>query len=499
MEKNNFYKNSFTLIFSNLITGMVGFAFAILLSRQLGSEGLGLYGIIMPIYTLLICLIADGIIPSMSKNITVLYNKKEYENLVKTTKMVLKLMFFWSFIVALIVFLMSSFISIYIIRDYRSLYSIKILCPALIFVALSASLKGFFYGIGKFKVPALIDVLEKIIRVSALILVLLYIPFSDTSKAVASAFGVLAIGEVVSFSMLYTFYKKNISKFMNTKQKRKRKFELLSNVLVVSIPLGANGVFSSMFTTISAVVLPRVLVFSGLSYPMALSLMGKFSGMSLSIAMFPIIILNSISTVLIPDISANLDRKNYETIKWRIAKILKIALWLGMANLIVNLTIPEYLGELFFKKPYISNYIKLASMLSVITFLISPTIGILNGLGKQAKVLKHSLIGSSIELILIFLLVSIPILNIHGYIIALGASALVVCTLNLVQINKFYAIDIPIFKIILFTITGNLIYLCINMINNIIPNIFIFTRVAIIFLLSFLSVFYICNWLDQKK
>ncbi len=39
-----------SLTASNLTTGLLGFIFSMYLSKVLGPEGMGLYGIIMPIY-----------------------------------------------------------------------------------------------------------------------------------------------------------------------------------------------------------------------------------------------------------------------------------------------------------------------------------------------------------------------------------------------------------------------------------------------------------------
>ena len=67
MSKDNFYKNSFLLTLSNLATGVLGFIFSIYLSKILGPEGMGLYGLVMPIYNLFISIMTAGIIAAISK------------------------------------------------------------------------------------------------------------------------------------------------------------------------------------------------------------------------------------------------------------------------------------------------------------------------------------------------------------------------------------------------------------------------------------------------
>jgi stage V sporulation protein B len=64
---DKFYRDSLVLTISNLVTGMIGFIFSIILSRSLGAEGLGLYGLVMPVYGLLLCLTSEGLITAISK------------------------------------------------------------------------------------------------------------------------------------------------------------------------------------------------------------------------------------------------------------------------------------------------------------------------------------------------------------------------------------------------------------------------------------------------
>ncbi|WP_158072864.1 oligosaccharide flippase family protein, partial [Clostridium haemolyticum] len=46
MNNNKFLKNSILLTLSNSTTGILKFVFSIILSRELGAEGMGLYALI---------------------------------------------------------------------------------------------------------------------------------------------------------------------------------------------------------------------------------------------------------------------------------------------------------------------------------------------------------------------------------------------------------------------------------------------------------------------
>lgn len=160
MSIDIFYKNSFILTAANLVTGIIGFIFSILLSRELGAEGLGLYSLIMPVYGLLLCLTSDGLVTAISKISAIYFKKKDFRNLNLTISIAFSFILFWSLLIAIITFISSSFIGTYIVKDTRGINALKIICPALLFVALSAIFKGYFYGIGQYKITSLIDMLE---------------------------------------------------------------------------------------------------------------------------------------------------------------------------------------------------------------------------------------------------------------------------------------------------------------------------------------------------
>ena len=433
---DKFYKSSLILIISNLITGVLGFAFSILISRELGAEGMGLYGLIMPVYDLFICLICGGMVAAMSKVAAVYYSKRDFINLNRTLDVTICFDLVWGIVVACFVFINSDFISLHLIKDPRATSALRVVCPAMLFIAVSAILKGYFYGTLNVKVPALIDIFEKAFRVAALIIIII-----NYTPTVTLAYIILALGESLSLLLLYTVYKfnKNSDEISSIKED---KIQLLFDVLKFSFPLCINGFLSTIFYSISTLLLPRRLMTAGLSYADSLSVIGKFNGMALTTALFPIIIINALCIVLVPDISQKISKNNYFDLERRIGKVIKIALILGLATTAICLFIPDYLGNLFFNRNDLGDYIKFAGMISPLVFLTTTTYGILNGLGRQKIILKNSLFASLVQLVLIYILSGIPYLNIYGYGISLIITSIILLILNICDIRKFCIIKI---------------------------------------------------------
>ena len=69
---------------ANITTGILGFIFSIYLSKLIGPEGIGLYGLVMPVYNLFICLMTAGIIAAISQTSAIFKAKGQYNNNYKT-------------------------------------------------------------------------------------------------------------------------------------------------------------------------------------------------------------------------------------------------------------------------------------------------------------------------------------------------------------------------------------------------------------------------------
>lgn len=474
MKKDNFYKDSLILTLSNLTTGIFGFIFSIMLSEVLGAEGLGLYGLVMPIYNLFICLICGGMLTAISKVSSIYFNKNDHYNLKQSVEISLKFDLILGILVASIAFLLAPVIATYFIKDARTINSIRIISPALIFVAISSILKGYFYGISNVKVPAFIDIIEKFFRIVILLFLMRMYHFTSIENTVTMAYIALAIGEFISIVLLFYFYKISIRSLPIVPIHKSGRIQLLFNVLVFSLPLCVTGFVSTAIGTVSTLIVPRRLISTGITYQSALSMIGKFYGMALNIAFFPMIIVFSMSMILVPDLSNNLSNKNYFAVEDRICKVVRLSLLLGLATMCICLSIPDSLGKLFYNRTDLGSYIKLVAISIPFEYVSATTYSILNGLDKQKLILRNTFLVSIEELVLLYVLVGIPGINMLGLAITLVVTSITTILLNFYDIRKIFYIKLSsILKLtdlllailtffllsIIYYLTGNIIFI----------------------------------------
>ena len=488
MEKENFYKKSIILSSSNILTGILGFTFSIILSKELGAEALGLYGLLMPLYNLFICIMCGGILTSVSRLTAVYFDNKYFNKVNLTIKTSTIFTLIWSLIISIIVYTLSPLIAQIIIKDMRIITAIKIICPAMIFISVSNILKGYFYGTAQINVPSIIDILEKFIRIIVLIMVINFFKFESVESTVTAAYASICIGEFLSYVFLYSYYKKIKNKFiqsdnenLNTTSKR----ILLKDMLKIAFPLCVNGLITTFLSTLTTLIIPRRLLKAGFNYAQALSIMGKFNGMVLNIVLFPTIIISSISTLLIPDLSKSINKNKINLAESRIREVIKISFILGLATMVICFVIPDELSYMFFKRTDLGSYILFASLITPTLFISLTTYSILNGLGKQNKILLNSLICSLLEILIIYFLAGFSKINILSYAIALMADSCLSVILNLREIKKCIKIQSEIPKYIIYILLSILMILVLFLIKSYIPPKFEFLQNLLIILLGF--------------
>ncbi|HCW52145.1 MAG TPA: stage V sporulation protein B [Clostridium sp.] len=463
MGQDNFFKNSFLLTVSNVTTGILGFIFSIYLSKVLGPEGMGLYNLVMPIYNLFICLMSAGIVASISKITAVYTDKGQHNNIVKTIKAVSIFNIAWALLIGIMVFFLAPSIGRYGVNDIRTISAIRVICPAMVCIAISNIFKGYFYGTSKITVPAIIDICEKAMRIVTVSALLFLTQAKTLEGMVTLATVALCIGELQSLLFLFIYYKYTIKRLPKSYEVPEGSFQLLFDVLIICIPLCMNGFLTNILGTMATLIVPRRLLVAGFNYTESLSLIGKYNGMAVCIITIPMIVVSTINTLLIPDLSKTISQGKQYDASLRIKKIMKLAFLLGIATTIVCNVVPDSLGQIFFGRDDLGAYIKFSSIAAPILFTALTMFGILNGLNRQSIILINSLIEAVIELICLYILTSIPSINIFGYSITICIACSISLFLNLHEVNKHIEVNLNIYNVIIYTLLGLLAFILINL------------------------------------
>ena len=178
-------------------------------------------------------------------------------------------------------------------------------------------------------------------------------------------------------------------------------------------------------------------------------------------------------------------------------EVIKISFLLGTATMIICLCSGDALGKLFFDRYDLGIYIRLAALSAPFMYMAGSTFGILNGLGKQKDLLINSVITAILQLVMLYVLLGIPNLNIIGYGITLLVTSAVSFILNIISIKKSCYLQFSGVEITTNICLSIFLYFVLKILDNTIPNSIFITKNIIIMVTGFSLVYF--SFLLTKK
>ncbi len=428
--KNKVFANAFIVTFLSVAERTLGFLYRIVLSRLIGAEGLGLYQVSLSLFSLFLTIGTGGIPITVSRMIS----KSKAENNPLGEKRAVSAGFFLCLLLTLpacLIFGIFGGKMRFLFSDERSLNVFRILLVGLCFSAVYAVIRGYFWGNKQFLLPSILEIAEESVMVIAGVLLLQNV-LSVTEGAEKAAWAVV-ISYLFSFtaSMLCFFF--HGGKFSTPKNALKPLFN-------ATLPITSVRASGSLVNSAIAVLLPAMLIQTGISESESLALFGIVSGMAMPILFIPSTIIGSISLVLVPELAEDFYRKNYKRLYANIERGLSISLFVACAIIPFFYALGNDIGRLAYSNALAGEIIVKSCLLLIPMSLTMISTGMLNSLGFEKQTFLYYFIGAAAMLLCILLLP--PLCGVYAYVIGMGLSFVLNATCNLIFLNK----NCPIFK-----------------------------------------------------
>lgn len=425
LKSRTLIKGTLVLTITGLATRVLGFFFRIFLSHTFGEEGVGLYQLIFPIYSLCISLSCAGLqialTRSVAKNLAENNRKKAICNLYTA----LFFSIFLSITILLTIQKYSIQIAQNILHETRCAQNLTIISYAFPFSAVHSCITGFFLGMKNTKIPAVSQLLEQVVRITS-VFILFQIGLSQNTRfGISIAVAGLVIGEIASSA--YCIY--HIKYIHNTLLPVHNIFRDAFSLFALSVPLTASRVLLNILQSIESISIPLKLQFYGYSSHTALSIYGVLTGMALPCILFPSSLTNSISTMLLPAIAEIQAKRNIKSLRTIMKKSIFSCMILGFACLFFFFIIGKPLGYYVFHSSLAGTMITILSFICPFLYTNTALISILNGMGKTTVTFLINALSISIRIISV--LYFIPFYGIYGYLIGLLISQLFIFFLSL--------------------------------------------------------------------
>lgn len=423
-KQNQVYANASIVTALSIAERGLGFLYRIVLSRLIGAEGLGIYQVALSLFGLFLTISTGGIPITVSRMIA----KSKAENNPRGERRAVTAGYLLSVLLTLpcvILFGVFGKNMHFLFSDDRSLNVFRILLIGLVFTAIYAVTRGFFWGNKEFLLPSIIEIAEESVMVIAGILLLQNV-LSITDGAKKAAWAVV-------ISYLFSFTASSLCFFVRG-GKFSRPKNTLKPLFNATLPITSVRASASLVNSAIAVLLPALLIRAGHSESEALTLFGIVTGMAIPILFIPSTIIGSISLVLVPELSEDFYSKNWEHLRKNIQRGLYVALLVACVLIPFFYALGEDIGRLAFTNITAGQIIQKSCPLLLPMSLTMISTGMLNSMGFEKQTFLYYFIGAAIMLLCVIVLPSVC--GVYAYVIGLGASFFINAVCNLAFLYK---------------------------------------------------------------
>lgn len=416
-QRQYLIKGTFLLTLAGLLTRIAGFFYKIFLSRTIGAKEIGLFQLILPVYSFCMAFAFGGIQTAIAKFTAEYQAKGQHRSARRVLLCALFISGSLSLLCTFILLIGARQIAVSFLLEPSCTRLIQIIAWALPFSVVHSCISGYFIGLKNVSISAVSQLLEQILRIGATML--FYCIFQKKGAALDArvmALGQLS-GELASslYCVYYLFFHNTNAKETDSSYSGSvLSFRLCArNMLSISVPLGLNRMFMSVLQGIEASLLPQKLQTFGLSSHAALAAYGTLTGMALPLILFPTALTSSIATLLLPAVSEakalNQKQKLQKTVRISMGGSFSV----GLVILALLFLFGDQIGLLLFQNQEAGTYIRSLSLLCPFLYLNTTLVSVLHGLGKSTCVFIWNIIAFGIRLTCVILLV--PDMGIPGY------------------------------------------------------------------------------------
>lgn len=443
-KRGKFFKGALILMLFGLLSKIVGAIYRIPLTSIITAEGMGLYQMVFPLYTLLLTISSSSIPSSISKLISESVAQNNFKQADRILKVSFILLLSMSILCSLVVLVGARFFAK--VQGNANAYICYYgLCPAIIFVGLISGFRGYFQGFQCMTPSAISGFIEQVIKLGFGLWLASILKPKGISYCVLGALFAISISEVFAFIYLLIRYFFSRKRFRRGEQVgelltyRKTAKQILS--LSVFVTLG--GLIMPLTMLLDSSITINILKSIGYSVKSATTLFGLQSGSVGSIVNMPVVLSLSIATAVLPCLSHQIAQKDMAGAIKSSSKALSITLILSLPASVGCYALAEPILKLLYFKSLSPNEIavavqilKTASLSIFYLAMLQVSSGILQGAGCFCVPVISLAVGGAVKVILNLVLIRIASINILGAEVANCLCYCVALLINLVWLRK---------------------------------------------------------------
>lgn len=442
-QSDSLLKGALILSVGGMVVKVIGFLNWIILSRVLGGEGIGLYQMAFPIYLLALSLSSAGIPVAISIITAEKVAHGDYQGANRVFKLSLKILALSGFVLSCGVYFGASWlIENQIIRDARAYSAIVALAPAIFFVTMLSSFRGYLQGWQMMTPTAVSQIIEQLFRVGAMLLFAsLLLPQGLAYAAGGASMGACA-GAVAGLLVLIYYYFRLQRNLVNDSigeqtVNSEGSAGIVRRMVKLALPVSMASLMLPVVSNLDLFIVPVRLEAAGYSVEEATELFGYLTGMAVPLLNLATIITAALATSLVPGLAEVKSIGNKLQIKQRTEAAVRLALLVTVPASMGLAVLATPLASAVYNAPEAGPIVQIVAAGVCLLGIHQVSTGILQGMGHTSLPVVNMGIAALVKVALNWTLTARPELGILGSAWATNADIGVAAVLNMVYVYRY--------------------------------------------------------------
>ena len=437
--RRSLFFNALILTASGIVLQLLGFGYRVFLSWRIGADGMGVFALVMPAYSVMLAVTLSGVgtaVTAVASERSALGDRAGTAAVVRTAVLLFLGLFAVS---AVLVFAFSGWISAALLGDADTELALLLLLPCLLFTGLENIVKSFFYGVHDVRSPALSDQLEQLVRIAAVAALLLILRPQDSGTAAALIVAGMIVSEIFSSSFLGAMYRR----WRRADRARPKLTAgsplhrgLLGKLAAMALPVAAAAVANNLLSSANTVLIPQRLMTAGFTQTAAVSALGVMMGMALPLYMIPMAFVGPIATLMLPQLTESTALRNSADVRRKVGRAIQVTGLLSLPVIAVLSPLGPPICRLIYNQNIPSEHFWWLAAGSALVYYQVITTSLLNGVGRQNRAMIHNVLGGVVQLVFTWFAVGDPRFGLTGFLMGYVADAAIVFILNLWDLTR---------------------------------------------------------------
>lgn len=406
--KEKFLKSTIILIIGGAITKFLGMFIRIVMTRFVGVEGIGIYMLIYPTFSLFMTLSQLSLPVAISKLVS-----EEKHNNKRIVFSTIPVLLSFNLFLMLIIILLAPFLANQFLHDSRCTLPILAIAIVLPFDALSNLLRGYFFGKQRMFPHVVSHISEQLIRLTCIVLFTPALLEIDLTYAVAGLILVNMISEFLSIFVLSLFLPK---KLLITKEDLKPVSQNIKDVLNISLPTTGGRLVGNIGYFLEPILLTSALLAAGYSNNYIVTEYGIISGYVFPILMLPGFFTGAISSALLPVISKAYSDHNRIYVRNKIKQAILVSLVIGLPVTLLLVLFPDFFLQTIYHTHHGSTYLRILAPFFLLYYIESPFATALQAMNQSKNMMYDNIIGIVVKCLAIYIC-SLFQIGLYGFLI----------------------------------------------------------------------------------